>query len=78
MFNVTSTDEATVNHIATRMSELFAAATSRLEKKDEPRSVTEEPRARSRLHSFFYNPWVIAVGGPLVVAAVIAVLVWLF
>jgi len=76
MFNVTSEDEATVNHVSTRTRELFASARSRFLENTPTEEVAGGRPASTDLKSFLYNPWVVAIGSTLVAAAVIAAVVW--
>lgn len=77
--SVQSRNEAFVNHVATRVRELYAQAAERLA---EPELVLAEPLPEpsspepSAFRRFLYAPWTIAIGSALVVAAIIALVVF--
>jgi hypothetical protein len=76
---VQSQDEALVNHLAARVYDLYAEATKR--RPAQPPSVRDEPQSestnrlnREKVRAFFDNKWVLSVGAPLLVVAILAVI----
>ena len=76
---IQSEDEATVNHLAARVSDLFAVATKR-HGPQEPRSATESTQHddaplvsvnRAKLQRIHYDPWVIGIGTAVVAGVIL-------
>jgi hypothetical protein len=79
-----SADEAIVTHVTARAAELIGNAARRKSQRRvaavRAALVETEPQQRQSgaLRRFAYDPLFLAIGAPLIVAAIVALAVWLF
>lgn len=76
MLGAQSSDEANVNHLASRADELVGSARERFVESAPPAPRGSSSAHRSRLRAFLYDPWTIGIGGSLVVSLVLVLIAW--